>query len=324
MPVATRTFLREADGVRRFLEISWSGLEVETVTGKLGASGRAQSKVFETDARRDAWIARRIEKALHDGYREGDPTPVPAPEPEDADAERDAREAKRLRRTYGVPTFVPVFSSDDNPDASKLGGTPSPAAPWPVCPACTHPLRFLLQLRRADVPPSCRWAFRQDLIQLFLCDAQGKPGAPDWLCQADGEGWKPYAPSTLVRHVALTGRPADAPLPELPAWWIYPPRRITTWEERLDVPAYEDPLDLGQIELLEKELNLRCYDADKLAGPPCWVQSPAVPSCRACRVPMRHLFQVVTSGGIQFGDLGSGWLFLCPACRDGTFTWQCG
>jgi len=322
MQVATRTFLRETGGDRRFLEISWSGLDVETVTGKLGATGRAQSKTFRTDAARDAWIARRIEKAARDGYREGDPADVPVPEPEDAEALRDAREAKRLRSIHGVPTFVPVFSTDDITDASKLGGTPWLGAPWPDCPVCTHHRRFVLQLRRDEVPASCRWAFREDLIQLFLCDERGKPGNADWDCQADGRGWEPHAPSTLVRHLALKDRSTNAALPDLPAGWIYPPRRIAGWQEQLDVPAYEDPLDLDQVDLLEKELDLRCYHGNKLAGPPCWAQSPDAPTCRNCRAPMRHLFQVTSSGWIQIGGDGLGWLWICPGCLDGTFTWQ--
>src|SRR5262249_20565776 len=100
MRVTTRTFLRAKGGRRQFLEISWSDLEVETVTGSAGTEGRALSRMFETEVRRDAWIAKRVDKALREGYREGDPAEVPAPEPRDAGD--DARAAARLRDTHGL------------------------------------------------------------------------------------------------------------------------------------------------------------------------------------------------------------------------------
>jgi hypothetical protein len=285
-------------------------------------------------------------------------------------------DAEALRDRCGVPAFLPVMSpGDDGREGSKLGGTPWLEDAWPSCGGCTQPLRFLLQLRRDEVPPSCRWAFRTDLLQLFLCDAQGKPDEPGWLCQAQGSGWEPFAASTLVRHVACVGQPldlstalleaarlsvayfehvamnayleqcGDAPLPEptpmrlaaraaqllevpqtLDAFltrraWLYPPQRIASWTEFLDVPAYGD-LSLDEVELLEQALDLRCSPADKLAGVPAWIQDPAVPSCGTCRAPMRVLSQLRTQGPIHIGGDGTGWLFVCPTCQGGTFSWQ--
>lgn len=70
-PVETRTFFVELDGVRRFLEISWTGPEVGTVAGLVGSKGRVQEKAFRTLAKRDAWIATRIAKAKKEGLRRG-------------------------------------------------------------------------------------------------------------------------------------------------------------------------------------------------------------------------------------------------------------
>lgn len=115
-------------------------------------------------------------------------------------------EADALRRRCAVQAFLPRFAlGDDARDASKIGGTPWLSGPWPACPTCTQPLRFVLQLRRSELPESCRWALRSELLQLFLCDTVGKPGTPRWLCQADGRGWEPFAPSTLVGQIECEG-----------------------------------------------------------------------------------------------------------------------
>ncbi len=372
--VTTRTFFRSAGETRAFLEISWSGPEVETTTGKVGSSGRTLTRSFETADERDAWLAQRIAKAQREGFIEGNPADVPVPDPE-ADSGGEAREAKRLLAQRGVPAYLPRVSlGDDDLRSSKIGGTPWLNEPWPTCPACTQAQRLVVQLARDEVPASCRWAFRSDLLQLFLCDAAGKPGDPDWLCQAEG-GWEAYARSTRIRHVALAAEPMsiEAALPELvrvqmarleheclaahmvrtgdPAppeatafalaeraaqllvvpssdqeFFVsralrYPPQRVTHWDEALDNPAYGD-LTLAEGELLEQQLGRRCLAGHKLAGAPAWAQDPAPARCRACRLPMQYLFQVTTSGPIDIGGDGIGWLFVCRKCQDATFTWQ--
>jgi predicted DNA-binding WGR domain protein len=219
----TRAFFRGGEPDRRFVEITWIGLEVEVVTGKVGSSGRAQGHAFESVADRDAFIAKRAAKALRDGYVEGSPDDRREPEPADPEAAR----AEALRRKHAGVAYVPrVVEGDDTKDASKFGGTPwlPRGEAWPICGGCDQPLRFVMQLAHADVPEEARWAFRADLIQLFLCDASGKEGDPEWLCQAQGEGWEPFAKSTLVRHVRCAGPPEDIRA-ALPAALLYARRR---------------------------------------------------------------------------------------------------
>jgi hypothetical protein len=153
--------------------------------------------------------------------------------------------------------------------------------------------------------------------------ARFEHAALDAYCQMAGDPPLPEpAPVRIAsRADQLLQVPQTADEFRIGQLWLYPPKRMKDWDERLDVPAYGD-IDLDQLDLLEKELGLKCYHLDKLAGAPAWAQDPLVPSCRKCRSPMRYLFQVVTNGPIQIGGDGIGWLFICPSCHDGTFTWQ--
>ena len=143
MTVSIRTVFREHGGARTFLDLSWSGVEVEVVTGKLGTAGLATSKTLESEEERDAWIEARVRTVLRQGYVEGSPRDVPESDTEEEASAPGAREAERLCREYGLPAFLPVFSTDDTRDASKLGGAPWADTPWPVCPTCTQHLRFV-------------------------------------------------------------------------------------------------------------------------------------------------------------------------------------
>ncbi|CAN5230668.1 hypothetical protein BH11MYX1_BH11MYX1_10820 [soil metagenome] len=66
-------------------------------------------------------------------------------------------------------------------------------------------MRFVVQRARADVPDA-RSVLRSDLLQVLLCDSSGKPGEPWWSCEA-GNGWEPFAQTTVVRHVKMAFGP---------------------------------------------------------------------------------------------------------------------
>lgn len=195
----TRALYRTVDGERRFVEITWIGHEVEAVTGRVGTTGRAQEKSFTSASERDAFIEKRVAKALRDGFVEG--SPADTPDPPDPDRDR----ATALRKKHARSAYLPrVARGDDDRSVSKLGGTPwlPKGSTWPACPGCAQPLRFVLQLARNGIPDEMRCSLRDDLLQLFLCDSAGRENDASWIYQADGEGWRPFAPSTLVR----TGR----------------------------------------------------------------------------------------------------------------------
>jgi hypothetical protein len=64
----------------------------------------------------------------------------------------------------------------------------------------------------------------------------------------------------------------------------------------------------------------------KLGGAPLWIQADETPNCE-CGSPMTFVAQLECrgGGGINFGDCGAGYAFVCPSCRArAKFLWQCG
>jgi len=64
----------------------------------------------------------------------------------------------------------------------------------------------------------------------------------------------------------------------------------------------------------------------KLGGAPLWIQADETPNCE-CGARMAFVAQLECSGGggINFGDCGTGYAFVCPSCRErAKFLWQCG
>jgi hypothetical protein len=62
----------------------------------------------------------------------------------------------------------------------------------------------------------------------------------------------------------------------------------------------------------------------KLGGSPTWIQGDETPTCD-CGAVMRFAAQLEDcGGGINFGDAGAGYAFVCVRCRQrAKFLWQC-
>lgn len=64
----------------------------------------------------------------------------------------------------------------------------------------------------------------------------------------------------------------------------------------------------------------------KVGGNPLWLQDDETPNCE-CGARMSFICQLECrgGGGINFGDAGAGYAFVCPECNDqAKFLWQCG
>jgi len=64
----------------------------------------------------------------------------------------------------------------------------------------------------------------------------------------------------------------------------------------------------------------------KVGGSPLWIQGDETPTCE-CGAGMAFVCQLECrgGGGINFGDAGAGYAFVCPKCSDqARFLWQCG
>jgi hypothetical protein len=62
----------------------------------------------------------------------------------------------------------------------------------------------------------------------------------------------------------------------------------------------------------------------KVGGVPLWIQGDETPTCK-CGSRMIFVFQLEArgGGGINFGDVGSGYAFVCATCASARFLWQC-
>ena len=62
----------------------------------------------------------------------------------------------------------------------------------------------------------------------------------------------------------------------------------------------------------------------QVGGLPEWIQADETPNC-GCGQSMRCVVQLEAhgGGGMNFGDSGSGYGFLCSSCQEGRFLWQC-
>lgn len=179
---------------------------------------------------------------------------------------------------------------DEERVATRIGGRP--LAPqgtlWPMCSACDGPMQFIAQVRLVEcaekgVPPG--------LLLLFHC--QNKPGSCD--------EWD-----------ASSGGNAALRVTERGAILLDPP--VTSRKTLLD--------DMDGVKLAP--LNGKYPDQrDKndsvlgvLGGQPTWLQEDDTPSCRKCEKPMKFAVQLEDrgGGGINFGEGGSGYGFVCSDC----------
>lgn len=234
----------------------------------------------------------------------------------------------RLVRTAYVPSLVRVTDDPDYVDeetalgvddvtAAKLGGAPflSREAPAPKCGACKQPLRFVLQLRRADLPAAVQATLAEELLQLFWCDD----------CQSEGGSENAWSKSALIREVAL-GEPIAAEEDEdedeaLSVTFIRDWRAVEDFPSTL-VKELAAALEVSpksattreQLESLGEAMNdaeLETAAGLKIAGWPRWVSEPETVKCK-CKAAMRPVIQLGEEVGV--GDGATTWIVACAAC----------
>ncbi|WAS92415.1 DUF1963 domain-containing protein [Nannocystis punicea] len=239
----------------------------------------------------------------------------------------------RLVRTAFVPALVAVTDEPDYVDdetvlgaddvtASKVGGAPflSKEAPAPRCGECKQPLRFVLQLRRSDLPQAAQASLSGELLQLFWCDD----------CQSSGGAENPWSKGALIREVAL-GEPIEPGEEDeddeddedaLSVTFLRDWREVedypSTLVESLAAALAVSPKSEATRERLEAlaeamdEAELETLDGVKLAGWPRWVAEPETVKCK-CKTPMQPVLQLGESA-VVVGDGGTTWIVACPAC----------
>lgn len=195
--------------------------------------------------------------------------------------------------------MLQATAPDEERPATRIGGRP--LAPigtlWPMCGRCDGAMQFIAQVRLIEVnekgvPPG--------LLLLFHC--QNRPSECDeWDAESGG--------NAAVR------------VPERGAVLLEP--LVTSRKTLLDDM---DGVKLGnltgsyaqQVEKDDAVLGL-------LGGEPVWLQGDETPACSKCEQPMRLAVQLEDrgGGGINFGDGGRGYGFVCSKCPEAAkFVWQ--
>lgn len=192
---------------------------------------------------------------------------------------------------------------------ATVGGRP--IAPigvaWPECRSCQGPMQFLAQIPLAECDEVLPGRSSQSLL-IFQC--QNDPGMCD--------EWDPESGGNAAILVEA-GRGSVLPVPEgetlLPA------------ESRLAFVAYEsrpgESPDDAYCEAIDEPGS---KVIGKIGGDPLWIQGDETPTCE-CGARMSFVCQLECcgGGGINFGDVGVGYAFVCPECSDqARFLWQCG
>ncbi len=191
---------------------------------------------------------------------------------------------------------------------ASIGGKPWAEAEtqWPVCRTCASPMQFLAQFPLSECGVE-GVAERGQTLLLFQCQSQ--PGmCEEW--EANGGG-----------NAALLGGTSA-----LQQMTVPPGATLLDAESVVDFRKYDDARQA------ETDDDAYCHalDADpkvlgKLGGRPLWIQADETPLCD-CGAPAAFVAHVESrgGGGINFGDNGSGYAFVCVRCpRSAKFLWQC-
>jgi uncharacterized protein YwqG len=191
---------------------------------------------------------------------------------------------------------------------ATIGGTPrAPSGTkWPTCRTCGGPMQFLSQLplKSAGLPVE----MQDKVLLLFQC--QNDPGMCDeWDANSGGNAALLVSPSA-----SQSLRPPSGPT-------------VLARESRVRLVPYDDSAS-G-----ETADDAYCSSVDakgsttlgKLGGRPLWMQSDETPQC-SCGAKMTFVLQLEArgGGGINFGDAGTGYAFVCESCATSAkFLWQC-
>ena len=193
--------------------------------------------------------------------------------------------------------------------ATRIGGMPNVPSgfEWPICKACNGPMQFLAQVGLAETDIE-NLAERQQLLLLFQC--QNEPGMCD--------EWDPDGGGNSAVLVPQGGTEAPTPPAGPTTLPSVSPVSATVYD---DTNLSETPDD-NYCSAFEADTSV----LGKTGGAPLWIQGDETPTC-PCGSRMTFVSQIEErgGGGINFGDAGAGYAFVCVDCESSAkFLWQCG
>jgi hypothetical protein len=224
-----------------------------------------------------------------------------------------------------VPVAQPITAL-----VTKFGGQPvwrdGPA--WPLSWSTGQPMRFICQIAltpEPDGPPDA-------MAYLFMTDPDPDAEVP----YVDGT-WDPESGENAV--VLQPGDPppvATAPQATGPTLYSLVPTPdgshrqpqpgefLVTLEpaEDMDFTTFEATVDAADDDDPATDELYQSLTGNKLGGTPSFIQFPEFPLGEDA-----PLLLQLDAGGlpfeINFGDVGTGYLFLAPDRRQARFLWQC-
>lgn len=205
-----------------------------------------------------------------------------------------------------MPTLILETEADSR---FSIGGTPfaAPTTAWPHCNTCGSPMQFLAQLPTSVHDDA---AIRARGQTLFLFQCQANPGLCDeWEADLGGNA------------AVLTPAGSEVELPVPTGNTLLPARSALEFRRYEPLDTDETPDDAYDKAYHDPRLPL----LGKIGGRPLWIQGDATPKC-ACGLPMLFFAQLEDrgGGGINFGDTGAGYAFVCQSCTSmAKFLWQC-
>ncbi len=203
---------------------------------------------------------------------------------------------------------------------TRVGGLPlaPKGMPWPRCKECGGRMQFLAQFYLPDTGLESLKAREQSLL-VFQC--QNNPGMCDeWDADLGGNAailvsatkLVPMSAPALTPQDRKEGRDGPTSLDQAQA--IRTVHYDDTRQAEYDDDAY--------VEAVQKKGSAV---VGKLGGRAVWIQDPETPRC-SCGRKMVFVAQIESNagGGINFGDFGTGYAFICKRCKSkAKFLWQC-
>lgn len=211
------------------------------------------------------------------------------------DGYEHAPEGAAAAEVAGRRAFAMSFTEEQSGEGDWISGAPGAATPWPRCSHCSKPMEHLATFH---AHPQRLPLTAHEAVAVFQCATGSCPA------------YQPGSGANAVLGVKGSGT------------------------ARAEVPAGLEVQSAQSIEYEEGVLERERGEDDdepspqgsKLGGYPTWVHGPPEPdalNCTRCKKELRFVGQLDAGDtGMNFGDVGLGYVFFCADGCEGRFLSQ--